>query len=205
MKQIAYYLIMKTILSFSLLLFSFSLFAKAELSTAELTKLKSGKLIRKVENLEGEIWPKVTVKAVIPHSPKDNIEVFDDFEAQKEYIPDIISAKILKKVNENAYDVAFEMKMPWPISNTKYVTRNTIHKDGDNYRIDWHLIQSNQMKDTKGSVIFEALNENETLLTYVNHITPDSDLASMFKSRVPEDVEKTVKVIIEHLGKNVRP
>ena len=161
-------------------------------------------MIRKVENLEGEIWPKVTVLAVIPHTPKDNIEVFDDFESQKDYIPDMVSAKVLKKVSENAFDVAFEMKMPWPISNTKYVTRNIIQQEGENYRIDWHLIKSNQMKDTKGSVIFEVLDKDKTLLTYVNHITPDSELASMFKSRVPEDVEKTVKVIIEHLEKNVK-
>lgn len=195
---------MKTILFFSLIILSSSLLASADLSPKDLSQLKAGKLIRKVEKLDGEIWPKVTVMAVIPHTPKDNMEVFDDFEAQKEYIPDMVSAKVLNKVEENAYDVAFEMKMPWPISNTKYVTRNIIKKDGENYRIDWHLIKSNQMKDTKGSVIFEALDENQTLLTYVNHITPDSELASMFKSRVPEDVEKTVKVIIDHLGKHVK-
>ncbi|MFP5387521.1 MAG: SRPBCC family protein [Bacteriovoracia bacterium] len=195
---------MKTILFFSLIILSSSLLASADLSPKDLSQLKAGKLIRKVEKLDGEIWPKVTVMAVIPHTPKDNMEVFDDFEAQKEYIPDMVSAKVLNKVEENAYDVAFEMKMPWPISNTKYVTRNIIKKDGENYRIDWHLIKSNQMKDTKGSVIFEALDENQTLLTYVNHITPDSELASMFKSRVPEDVEKTVKVIINHLGKHVK-
>lgn len=196
---------MKTIIFFSLLLSFTSSMALASIpSGPELEKLKAGKLIKKVEDLKGEIWPRVTIQVVIPHTPKQNMEVFDDFERQKDFIPDMVSAKVLRKLENNAYDVAFEMEMPWPISNTKYVTRNTIKQNGNDYRIDWHLIKSNQMKATTGSVIFEALDTDKTLFTYVSHITPDSEFASMFKSRVPEDVEKTVKIIVKHLEKNVR-
>lgn len=196
---------MKTLTLFTLLFCVTSFTSKAAIpSGPELEKLKAGKLIKKVEDLKGEIWPRITIQVVIPHTPKANMEVFDDFERQKDFIPDMISAKVIRKLENNAYDVAFEMEMPWPISNTKYVTRNTIRQNGNDYRIDWHLIKSNQMKATTGSVIFQALGEDKTIFTYVSHITPDSEFASMFKSRVSEDVEKTVKIIMKHLEKNVR-
>lgn len=194
---------MKNLLILSFFVSLPALAAKTDISASDLDRLRSGEIIREVEELKGEIWPKVTIKALIPNSPKENMDVFDNFETQKDYIPDMIKSEIVEKISDNKYAVAFEMKMPWPISNTEYVSENTIKQDGNDYRVDWKLIKSNQMKDTKGSVVFEAF-EDKTLFTYVNHITPDSKFASMFKGRVPDDVEKTVKVIIKHLDKNIK-
>jgi hypothetical protein len=42
--------------------------------------------------------------------------------------------------------------------------------------------------------------KGKTLLEYVSHIVPNSSLASMFKNRVADDVEKSVKKIAKHLN-----
>jgi hypothetical protein len=185
------------------MLFSFSSFAiKADLTPAEISSLQKGKRVKRVISLKGKSWPQITIMKIIPFTPKQNMDVFSNFEDQKKYIPDLIKSSIIRKVGDNQTDVAFELKMPWPVGNSIYSTKNIIENTGEDYKLTWSLIKSNQMKATEGNVIFEAY-DGKTLLTYTNHITPDSSFAGMFKGRVEGDVEKTVKIIIDHLNKTI--
>jgi hypothetical protein len=93
--------------------------------------------------------------------------------------------------------------MPWPVKKTSHTTNNVITKNSDgSYTLQWNLVEGKMLKATDGHMNFSSYN-GKTLLTYVSLIVPNSSLASMFKNRVADDVEKTVKVISRHLIKTL--
>lgn len=176
--------------------------ALADLTPTELATLKDGKQLKKAFNPKDEIWPEVTVVTLIPNSPKENMAVFSDFESHTKFIPNLVKAKIIKK-DGKVTDVAFEMDMPMPISNSVYSTRHVLDVKDETYKLSWNLIKANQMKSSKGSALFEPF-EGKTLFTYNNHISPDSSFAGMFKDKARTDVEETVQIIIDHLAKTIK-
>jgi ribosome-associated toxin RatA of RatAB toxin-antitoxin module len=195
---------MKKLICAFLLSFNLSAMAAiAELMPMTISQLKNGQVIKRVEALENEVWPRVTMMGIIPHTPKQNIEIFSRFENHKNFIPDLTQSKIVKRVSENEFWIHYRMKMPWPVEDSEYTTSNTITREGDNYRIDWRLIEGNQLKATTGTVLFETF-EDKTLFTYISHISPDSKLAGMFTTRVPKDVEKTFHIIAQYLKHTIQ-
>lgn len=170
------------------------------LTPQEIERLKKGEELERVEELKDEVFPKVTLINVIPHSPKANMDVFSDFENHRKFIPGLVKSKVVRKEG-NATDVAFEMDLPAPISNSEYTTRNFVENEGNNYYLTWELVKSKQVKRTSGMVIFEEF-EGKTLFTYISHITPDSSFAWAVKSRVVPDVKKNVKAVMNYLNKS---
>lgn len=190
---------MKTILIVITLLMSSSTYAsKKSLSPAELERLKKGEQLEKVEELKGEVFPRVTLINIIPHSPHQNMKTFTQFENHKKFVPGITKSKVVK-VNGNQTDVAFEMEMPI-VKNTEYTTRNTVIYDGSDAVLKWDLVKSKQLKNTKGMLMFEEF-EGKTLFTYVTHVTPDSSFAWTVKSRVVPDVKATMKEVRAYLAR----
>jgi ribosome-associated toxin RatA of RatAB toxin-antitoxin module len=188
-----------TIYSLFLFLFSLASIAAPTLNQADKEELHKGSMVTKVEWIEGHIWPEVTVFTLLKHSPKQNLDVFLDFETHKNYIPDMVESKIVKRVSQNQLQVYFEMSMPWPVKKTSHTTNNVITKNSDgSYTLKWNLVEGKMLKATDGYMNFSTF-EGKTLLTYVSLIVPNSSLAGMFKNRVADDVEKTVKVISKHL------
>lgn len=178
---------------------SFSAHAlRVKLSEAELAKLRSGKEIERVEELEDEVFPRVTLINVIPHSPHENMKVFADFKNHKKFIPGLKKSDIVNQEG-TITDVAFEMEMPI-VKNTQYTTRHNVVYEGNDAILTWNLLKSKQLKATKGTVMFEEF-EGKTLFTYVTHLTPESSLAWTVKSRVVPDVKKTMDVVRKHLAK----
>lgn len=191
---------MKKILFATLVSLPFTAFAfRAPLSPAELEKLKKGEEITRVEELKGEVFPRVTLINIIPHTPKENMKVFSDFENHKNFIPNLLKSKIVKHEGD-VTDVAFEMNMPI-VSNTKYTTRHWVKYEGNDAILNWDLVKSDQMKETKGMVMFEEF-EGKTLFTYVTHITPESSLAWTVKGRVVPDTKETMKAVRKYLSKH---
>jgi hypothetical protein len=136
---------------------------------------------------------------IIPHTPKENMELFSHFEDHKKFIPGMTKSKVVK-VEGNKTDVFFEMEMPI-VNNTQYTTRHTVNYEGNDAILTWDLVKSDQLKKTKGMIMFEEY-EGKTLFTYVTHITPESSFAWTVKSRVVPDVKKTMEVVKSYLAKN---
>lgn len=190
---------MKKIILISSLVLSFSSHAyRIALTPSEIEHLKKGKEITRVEELKGEVFPRVTLVNIIPHTPEQNMSVFADFKNHKKFIPGLVKSDIVNQ-SGNITDVSFELNLPAPASNSKYVTRHKIVKEGKDEILTWDLLKSKQLKATKGSIIFEEF-EGKTLFTYITHITPSSSLAWVVKSRVVPDTKKTIEAVIKHLG-----
>lgn len=189
---------MKTILTL-LALFPLSSYAlRAGLSAEDLEKLRQGGEIQRVEELKGEVFPRVTLIHLIPHTPHQNMKVFTEFENHKKFIPGLVKSEVVK-TQGNATDVAFEMDLPI-VKNSRYTTRNTVVYEGKDAILTWDLVKSEEVKKTKGMVMFEEF-EGKTLFTYVTHITPDSSFAWAVKSRVVPDVKKNIDAVMKYLEK----
>ena len=169
-------------------------------TTGEEQELTQSNMVRKVNWKEGYIWPEVRILTVLDHLPQDNLNEFLNFETHKTYIPDMLESKVIKKISPNELNVYFEMEMPWPVKKTTHVTHNLITKNTDgSYTLKWNLVKADMLSATDGFMRFYPY-KGKTLLEYVSHIVPNSSLASMFKNRVADDVEKSVKKIVKHLN-----
>lgn len=177
--------------------------AAIDVTPEEMNILKEGKLVKRVKMLEGKVWPEVTIISILPNTPKENVDVYSDFNNHTKFVPDLIKSKVTKVENGESY-ISAEMKMPWPIKNSIYTTKTAIKQVGDGYELGWTFVSGNQMKDTVGVVQFDPYEKGQTLFLYRNHVTPDSPMASLFRDKVPLDVEKAVVAIIDHLKKTVK-
>jgi hypothetical protein len=189
----------------SLILLSLALlplYAQAiDLSAKEKELVVAGKLSKDVQWREKFVWPKVTIKALIPGTPEQNMKGFTQFEKHTDFIPDLIQSKIVKTPAANQWHVACVLKVPWPVSKSAYTTNNvvTVAADGTQ-RLDWNMVKGDLIKATDGHITFQPY-EGKSLLEYESQIVPDSGLAGMFKNKVESDIEATVKAIIKNLAK----
>lgn len=170
-----------------------------DLSPQEKELVLKGKLSKNVEWRDKFVWPRVTIKALIPGSPEQNMKGFTQFEKHTDFIPDLIKSKIIKTPAPNQWHVSCELKVPWPVSKSAYVTNNvvTVLPDGTQSLI-WNMVEGDMIKATDGHIKFRPY-EGKSLMEYQSQIVPNSGLAGMFKSKVEGDIEATVKAIIKNL------
>lgn len=178
------------------------LFAHAiDLSDKEKELVVAGKLSKNVEWRDKYVWPRVTVKALIPGTPEQNMKGFTQFEKHTDFIPDLIKSKIVATPAPNQWHVSCVLKVPWPVSKSAYTTNNvvTVAADGTQTLV-WNMVKGDLIKATDGFVTFQPY-EGKSLMEYQSQIVPDSGLAGMFKGKVEGDIEATVKAIIKNLAK----
>jgi hypothetical protein len=193
---------LKSFLLFTLIIcasFGFSTASSAELSQTEVAKLTNKELIIHSKEIPKCPWPEVTVFTLIDVSPVEAVALFSNYQDHKKYIPDLIKSVPTRRVAENEIIVDFEMRLPWPLANSKYSTGNVFNRLGNNeYQICWYLVESDSLIDSKGIVEFIPY-EKKTLLKYKSLIHPDSKLASIFASKATSGITKTVQAIVAYI------
>lgn len=185
-----------------LCLFSFSSHA-LELSAQEKTDIEKNSFHKDVKWREDFTWPLVTMKAIIKGTPEQNMKEFTKFETHTKFIPDLMVSKVVKTISPTNFHVYCELKVPWPVSKSTYTTNNvvTVSEDGTQ-KLVWNRVDGTLIKATDGHIIFGPY-EGKTLMEYQSQIVPNSSFAGMFKSKVPSDVEASVKAIIKHLAESI--
>ncbi|MBA4417524.1 MAG: hypothetical protein C0392_06405 [Syntrophus sp. (in: bacteria)] len=196
MKILKLFLVVAFIMYASL---SFSITPPAELTQAELAKLTNKELIIHSKEIPKRPWPEITIFALIDVLPVEATALFSHYEDQKTYIPDLTKSYLVKKISENEMIVDFEMRTPWPLSNSKYSTGNVFKRlEGNGYEISWYLVKSDSLIDSKGMVQFIPY-EKKTLMKYRSLIYPDSKFASIFSSKAESGMSKTVQAIVTYI------
>ena len=190
-----------TLLFSGLFLFPAFSHALAPVTAQEHEKLMKGEMLQIVNWKDGYVWPEVSTRMLLTKSPRQAMETFMDFEAQKTYIPDMLDCKVVKKISPENMHVYGAMSLPWPVKKSEYVTNNILTKGADgSFTLKWNLVEAKYIKSTDGYMAFSNYN-GKTLLEYVTFIVPNSSFAGMFKDRVASDVKKTVQKITEHIEK----
>ena len=191
----------KSLIITSLFLLPSFCFALAPVSGDEHEKLMKGEMLQTVTWKEGYVWPEVSMRVLVTKPAREAMETFMDFEAQKNYIPDMLESKVVKKISPENMHVYGAMAMPWPVNKSTYVTNNVLTKGVDgSYTLKWNLVEAKFIKSTDGYMAFKNYH-GKTLMEYVTFIVPNSSFAGMFKDRVATDVKKTVQKITQHIDK----
>lgn len=194
----------KTLILSTLFILPTLSFGLTPISPKEHQDLLKGETIQHVEWKEGFVWPEVTVRVLLDHGAEESMNVFTDYDSQKNYIPDLLEAKIVKRVSPENVHVFMAMAMPWPVKKSTHTTTNVLSKTADgSYTLKWSLFgEATFLKATDGYVTFKPYN-GKTLMEYVTFIVPNSSFAGMFKDKVAGDVMKTVKSITKQLDKTL--
>jgi hypothetical protein len=176
----------------------------AELSRTEMDKLMQNELIVHSREIPKRPWPEITIFGVIDVVPAEAAALFSNYQDQKKYIPDLIKSDPVKKIGARETIVDFEMRTPWPLSNSKYSTGNVFKMSENNeYEIAWYLVESDSLVDSKGAVNFMPFGK-KTLFKYKSLIHPDSKLASIFSSKAKSGMFKTVQAIVSYIEETKR-
>jgi hypothetical protein len=179
--------------------FSFAITPSSELNQAEVAKLTNKELVIHSKEIPKCPWPEITVFTLIDAVPVEAAALFSNYQDHKQYIPDLIKSNPVGKIAENETVVDFEMRLPWPLTNSKYSTGNIFNRlENDKYEICWYLVESNSLIDSKGTVQFIPYG-NKTLLKYQSFIHPDSKLASVLSSKVRGGITRTVQAIVTYI------
>jgi hypothetical protein len=179
--------------------FAFATTPPTGLTETELAKLTSRQLIIHSKEIARCPWPEITAFALIDVSPVEAAALFSNYQDQKTFIPDLVKSDPARRVADNETIVDFEMRLPWPLANSKYSTGNVLNRLENNaYEVCWYLVESDSLVDSKGTVQFIAYGK-KTLLKYQSLIRPDSKLASAFSSKAKNAIGKTVLAIVGYV------
>jgi len=161
--------------------------------------LNKGELILRKNKIEGNPWPEITIISKISATPTESMAVFYAYHEHKDFLPDLLTSTPSKYISPYDLHINFEMKIPWPMKNSRYTTGNKLSHFGDGgYRIKWYHVASTSSKTTRGFVIFTPY-EKGTLFIYRTFVKPKSKLAGIFKKRMVKEVRKSVMAIISRI------
>lgn len=193
MKFIVIFTIFSTFLSSPLAL-------EASFTPSEKEELLAGKqLVKQIENKEGA-WPIIRLYQVIEATALESVAIFYALDYQKEYVPNLIQSNISKVVSPTEVWVQYELKMPWPLSNSHYLHSHLLKKiSDDRYRVTWKMEESDATEKVEGLAEFYPFSEGKTLMVYENAVIPKSIFASFVKNTMISDVQKTLSAIREEI------
>ncbi len=167
-----------------------SLDFREELTANELTQTLEYPLV-KTEKSKGA-WPIVSLYQVIDASPLESVAIFYALDYQKEYVPNLIVSEVVKMVSPTIAHTKYEMKMPWPISNSTYIHASELSaQKPSSYKVRWWMVESSSAEKVDGYAIFIPY-KDKTLMKYWAHVKPKSFLASFVKNKMVEDVTSSL-------------
>jgi len=182
-----------------LLFFSLTIFSESlddfQLSKKDEAILLNKEFILKKKNVKKSTWPEVYVLTFIKATPKQSIAVFFAYHEHKNFIPKLLISKPVKYISPTDIHIYFEMNIPWPLSNSHFITGNRLKKlRNGGYRVKWYFVKSDSAKDSYGGVYFFSY-KNKTLLVYQNFTRPKSVLAGLFKGKMLKGVKKQLELL----------
>lgn len=166
-----------------------------KLSEKQLEKLNQGSVLLLEKKREELPWPKVEAHLKFEVSALDALAVFAAFDAQKDYVPNLIESTPTEVRGHSKVFVRYELDLPWPIPNNRYVHGHELRKRGPNdFEVSWWMVESNSAKNVEGSARFYR-NGDQTYLYYQSLVVPESAFASLLKGSMLSDVRETLEAI----------
>ena len=163
------------------------------LSPDQLKQLNNGELIVTSREIPGGVWPELTVYTKV-NAPVSAVgDVFLDYDNAQNYIPNLVSAKIIAQPEPNVRDVEYTSKMPL-LGKSTYSVRNWFEITAGGTTVRWKLLQSPMAEISDGSLHVEPM-EGGCVMRYTNYVKPKSSIAILAKGAAQSEVRKTVTAI----------
>lgn len=203
---------MKLLVALSVILFTSNALASGLVSpiTEEMHKVFSKKdhklfnergIVVKKKNVNKSAWPELTLYFQVDATPLQAISVFAAFEHQVNYVPGLIKSKVIKQESPILVHTEYEMDMPWPVPNSRYVHASILKQlDSETFRMEWYMVRSNSAEIVKGFAEFYP-RDGKTVFKYKSFINPKSFLAGLFKKTMIKDVLTSLEAIRSEIEK----
>jgi len=166
---------------------------KDDLSAAEIKQIESGEMVTHQKEVDGGIWPELTVYRLVKAPAKEVTSVLGDYPNAHTYIPNLIKAEVVDTPATNVKDVEYTVKLPL-FSTMQYTVRNKFEAEGDTLFVKWNLLQSPLADESTGSLAVEPFGEY-SIIRYKNYVKPKTKLAGVAKGAALKEVQETVLAI----------
>lgn len=164
------------------------------LSKTEIETLNKDSFIIKTKKVKNLPWPEVQFYQKINTTSLEAAAVFSAFEHQKNYIPNLIKSHVVSQKSPVETHVEYEMEMPWPLSNSKYLHGHLLtYSEKEGYKVKWWMEKSNSTEKVEGSAVFHNYN-GTTLMKYSSLVIPKSFIAPLIKSLMLKDLQKSMLI-----------
>ncbi len=170
-----------------------------KLNKEEISVLKEKRQLRLLKTLPNKPWPEITYYVILKSPALSSVGLFAAYDIQKKYIPNLLESTPVKNVTPTDVWTRYELKLPFPLKNAKYIHGARLFKHANSYEVQWYLVESSTTQSLEGEAFFYSLNNEETLMIYRTLVTPKSFMASWVKSSMLEDVEKTIAAIVSFI------
>jgi len=183
------------------------------LTEAEWNTVNNGSYVVKKKKIKDSAWPELTIYTTINASPQESMAIYAAFDHQKNYVPNLLKSDVVKMEGGLIAHTAYEMDLPWPLSNSKYIHGTRLHPVTSGiYTLSWFLVESDVSERVQGISYFFPPNSlstksKKTVWVYKSFIDPKSFLAGIFKDTMVSDVTGSLTAIKNEIvrAKNSEP
>jgi len=165
----------------------------SELSPSELKQLESGEMVTHQKEVEGGIWPELTVYRLVNAPATKVTSVLGDYPNAHNYIPNVIKAQVVDNPARNVKDVEYTVRLPL-FATASYTVRNKFESEGNTLFVKWNLLESPLADESTGSLAVEPFG-NGSILRYKNYVKPKTKLAGVAKGAAVKEAQETVLAI----------
>lgn len=171
-------------------------------SSEQIQNLKAGKQVVVTQNVKGNAWPRITIHQISSASPEQVAAIFFDFESAKDFIPNVLKSKIVRRINPRTIDVDYELDVPF-LPDEAYTAHNRVRRDGSGYLFEWNVPQGKHFKKSTGSFRVQPC-EGGSLLSYTNFVEPNSAIARVLRSQAVRQCQDTVQAITSYASRQAK-
>ncbi|MGK5082568.1 hypothetical protein WDW37_04615 [Bdellovibrionota bacterium FG-1] len=188
-----------------ILAFTLSFAAQADiysrLSPEDQAKINQGEQVVQSEDMDGSVWPKITVLQRAEAMPDQVAAILFDYPLHTAMFEGITKSQPKNPgavVTEVDYTMTFPRVLGIALPDEDYTVLDTLSAYPDGYEISWTLVKAMTIKDSTGSAKFERLGLG-TLISYTNFISPPRpSLAKLIVKMAFQRVSDTVSSLGKH-------
>ena len=175
----------------------------SSLSPDEQDALQRGDQVVKTDEIEGSVWPKITVYQIIDVPNEEMAAVMFDYSMHKEIFEGIIKSSP-QQTGSVSTDVDYEMTFPKvmgiSLPNEVYTVKDQLSSTSAAvYEVNWSLVRASSMKNTYGGAHFESFKAG-TLVAYTSFIDPPRpSLAKLIIKMAIDRVKDSVKALAKRV------
>jgi len=174
-----------------------------QVTAGQQSELAAGEIVVKSTNVQGSVWPQLSLYKVVNAPPKAVSDLFGDYEAGPSYIPGMLGAKVLSTNPDGSKDVQYTVRVPI-LQRISYTVRDTYEQKGDTYSVSWVLLHSPLAKSGSGSLKIQPYGKNQTLMCYTNLVVPITSLVAGLKNQALTEAKSTVQAIADEAERRAK-
>ena len=155
-------------------------------------------IVQTTPNTDGP-WPIVDFIGLIKNAnPLQSVAIYYALDRQKDYIPNMLESTPIREVSPTEIHTFYRMKLPWPLGEARYVNGSKLSKSGQEYLVEWYMVQNESAKNVSGWCRFVP-HKDGTVIFYHTEILPKSILAGLLKEVIVTDTKKSLIAIKEKI------